>query len=152
MNDHKPTILVVDDDFAIRTLLEFTLKGYNTLFAEDGDSAIKTIRLNLPDLVILDLMMPRVDGFEVLKKIKSELFTKNTYVMIVSAKHHPNDLKKSITLGVDEYLTKPFEPEKVRKRIDQIMQNKDQGLQEKGINKEYMGTIHYIKGNKAIAR
>jgi CheY-like chemotaxis protein len=117
------TILVVEDDPRSADLAELILnsKGYKTLIAEDGPQALEMVRENMPDLVILDLMLPGVDGFEVLEKIRSHPQTSDLPVVIVSARTQDNDKKNAAELGVDAYLTKPFRKAKLLKLVETLL-------------------------------
>ena len=74
---------------------------------------------NMPDLIILDIMMPQMDGFEVCKKLKSDEKTKHIPIIMLTAKHELEDVKRAIKTDVDEYVTKPFEPELLRRRVEE---------------------------------
>lgn len=111
-------ILVADDESYIRRLLEETLSDFQALDVEvtsvtNGENAFNAIKDDPPDLVFLDVMMPKMDGFSVCQKIKKELRMTNVYIVIVSAKSQDVDKKGGAKVGADEYLTKPFDPEKI---------------------------------------
>ena len=117
------TILVVEDDPRSADLVELILnsKGYKTLIAEDGPQALRMVQENMPDLVILDLMLPGVDGFEVLEQIRSHPQTSDLPVVIVSARTQDNDKKNAAELGIDAYLTKPFRKAKLLKLVETLL-------------------------------
>ena len=105
-------VLVCDDDPVILRLLEVNLEleGYDILTAHDGAEAVEVATREIPDLVILDIMMPRMDGYEACRRIKEGPETRHIPVMFLSAKAQQSDLEKGRGYGVDEYLTKPFDP------------------------------------------
>ena len=86
--------------------------------ARDGDEATQIAADKLPDLVILDIMMPKVDGFEVLENIKSNMSLKHTKVVFLSAKNKASDIQKGIDKGADDYLTKPFSMKKIVQTVE----------------------------------
>jgi DNA-binding response OmpR family regulator len=109
----KPKILVVEDDFTTRTLLERTLEveGYEVSTAADGSQVPAHLQESLPALVILDLMMPGVDGFAVLKQLRANETTHELPVLILTALDDPSSTWKGWSGGCDYYITKPFDTE-----------------------------------------
>ena len=103
---------MVDDDPVIVRLLEvnFTLAGYRVQQAYHGAEALALAASTRPDLVVLDLMMPGVDGWEVCTRLKADDATRDVPIIVVSARVQDEDRKRSYALGVDEYITKPFDP------------------------------------------
>ncbi|MEG0295082.1 MAG: response regulator transcription factor [Clostridium sp.] len=112
-------ILIVEDDKSILDLLELTLKmeNYIVTTAEDGEIAFNLIQKNLFDLIVLDIMLPKMDGFQLINKIKY----KNIPVIFLSAKTLVQDKILGLKLGADDYLTKPFEPLELLARIEAIL-------------------------------
>jgi DNA-binding response OmpR family regulator len=106
------TILVVDDDPVIQKLLavNFEMEGYHVVTASDGEEALDRVAAERPAVVVLDVMMPKVDGIEVLRRIKASPHTANTPVLLLSAKAQAKDIDDGMAAGADFYLTKPFEP------------------------------------------
>ena len=106
------TILVVDDDPVIQKLLavNFEMEGYHVVTASDGEEALDRVAAEQPAVVVLDVMMPKVDGIEVLRRIKANPITANTPVLLLSAKAQAQDIDDGMAAGADFYLTKPFEP------------------------------------------
>ena len=105
----KQTILVVDDIKSfINILVDILSDTYDVAVALDGESALEIVRTNPPDLILLDIMMPGMDGFEVLKRLKSSPATADIPVIILSAKTEVNDWVRGLELGAADYLTKPF--------------------------------------------
>src|SRR5665213_461340 len=106
-------ILVVDDEPTIVLLMEFSLarQGYEMLVAVNGEEALDKIRAHAPDLVLLDIMMPRIDGYEVARQVRADPATATLPIIMLSAKAQEEDIRKGVDIGVDEYITKPFAPE-----------------------------------------
>jgi two-component system, OmpR family, alkaline phosphatase synthesis response regulator PhoP len=119
----KGKILVVDDEIYIVHILDFSLgmEGYEVITALDGEQALERLKVEKPDLVVLDIMMPKVDGYEVCKSIKSNPATKQTPVILLSAKGRNVDQKLGFDVGADDYITKPFSPRKLVERINQLL-------------------------------
>lgn len=105
-------ILVCDDDPVILRLLQVNLEleGYEVLTAQNGEEAVQVATSELPDLVLLDIMMPRMDGYQAVKLIKAQDETKHIPVVFVSAKAQQADVDLGKSYGVADYLTKPFDP------------------------------------------
>ena len=108
-------ILIVDDEPYLIRSLSFVLKkeGYQIDSAIDGLEALEKIKSFHPNLVFLDLHLPKMDGFEVCKKIKSDPELQQTYVILLTAKGQEDDRKKGMAAGANEYLTKPFSPKEL---------------------------------------
>ena len=106
-------ILVVDDEPTIVRLMEFILarQGHEMLVAVNGEEALEKIRAHAPDLVLLDIMMPRIDGYEVARAVRADPATASLPIIMLSAKAQEEDIRRGVGIGVDEYITKPFSPE-----------------------------------------
>ncbi len=115
----KAVILVVEDDPDIRELLAYTLgkEGYEILQAPSGEAGLKTVHEKKPDLVLLDVMLPGIDGLEVLRKIKADQSCRSTPVILASAKGEESDVVAGLELGADDYVTKPFSPRVLVARV-----------------------------------
>lgn len=115
------TVLVVDDEPSIVTLLKFNLDqaGYNVLTAEDGRKGLDTALKEKPDLIVLDLMLPGMDGMDVCKTLRQEKV--NTPILMLTAKDDEFDKILGLELGADDYLTKPFSPREVVARVKAIL-------------------------------
>ena len=114
----KMRILVVDDTKAnIDILLETLASDYKVSVAMDGVSALEDIRTNLPDLILLDIMMPEINGYELCQRLKADPSTKNIPIIFVTAKSDESDETKGLELGAVDYITKPFSPPIVRARV-----------------------------------
>ncbi|WP_027414778.1 response regulator transcription factor [Aneurinibacillus terranovensis] len=119
-------ILVVDDEQSIVTLLEFNLQkaGFQVVKAMDGVSAVKLAETESPDLIVLDIMLPGLDGMEVCKKLRMEKI--NTPILMLTAKDEEFDKILGLELGADDYMTKPFSPREVVARIKAILRRSGQ--------------------------
>ncbi len=115
-------VLVVDDDPYILMSLEFLMKksGYEVMVARNGMEAMDLLK-ELPELVILDIMMPDVDGYEICKIIKSDNNLKKAKVVFLSAKSSDSDIKKGLALGASLYITKPFSTRELTKQIKTLL-------------------------------
>lgn len=113
------TILVVDDEEPIQELLKFNLEneGYNVLTAFDGPAALKMIEEKRPDLVVLDVMLPGMDGLEVCNQLRQNSKLRDLPVIMLTAKGEEIDKVLGLELGADDYLTKPFSPRELLARI-----------------------------------
>ena len=115
------TVLIVDDEQHIRLLIEQTLEeledeGVDLMTAADGDEALAVVLNHRPELVFLDVMMPRKDGFEVARTIKGEMGMTETTIIMLTAKGQAYDREQGLAAGADEYLTKPFDPDDLLRR------------------------------------
>ena len=122
----EKTILVVDDERFIRILLEETLgqlKGaeVRVTLAKDGNEALQIAAVDRPDLVILDIMMPRLDGYEVCQRLREDLGLTDTYVIMLTARGRSADKLRGLQVGANEYLTKPFDPAYLLNRVSQVL-------------------------------
>lgn len=113
-------ILVVDDEESIRELIRFNLEkeGYTAVMAEDGPEALEIFRVNQPDLVLLDIMLPTMDGWEVCKAIRKE---SNTPIIMLTAKGDESERVSGLEMGADDYITKPFSPKELMARIKAVL-------------------------------
>ena len=121
-------ILVVDDERHIVRLVQVNLErqGYQVVSAFDGREALKKVESERPDLIVLDVMMPHMDGFEVLKRLKSEDKTKDIPVVMLTAKAQDADVFRGWASGVDCYLTKPFNPIELLTFVKRIFESYDE--------------------------
>jgi two-component system alkaline phosphatase synthesis response regulator PhoP len=119
----KGRILVVDDEIYIVHILDFSLgmEGYEVVTALDGEQALERVAEQKPDLIVLDIMMPKLDGYETCKVLKSREETKDIPVILLSAKGRNVDQKTGFEVGADDYITKPFSPRKLVERINAIL-------------------------------
>src|SRR5215467_3699524 len=120
----RPKILVVDDEPEAVELVEFNLKssGFDVLTATDGAEALKKAHSALPSLIVLDLMLPEVDGLEVCKMLRRDPATAGIPIVMVTAKAAEIDRILGLELGADDYITKPFSPRELVLRVKKILQ------------------------------
>jgi DNA-binding response OmpR family regulator len=116
------TILVAEDQQSVLNLIKFRLKnsGYNVIAVEDGLSALEKAKTMLPDLILLDVMMPLMTGYEVLAALKKENTTKDIPIIILTAQTREDDVIKGLELGADDYMLKPFSPNELVARIKTV--------------------------------
>ncbi|MFA5293325.1 MAG: response regulator [Phycisphaerae bacterium] len=119
----KENILIVDDEEDVLELVRYNLdkNGYKVETATTGEDALRKARVKMPDLMILDLMLPGIDGLEVCKKLKSDAKTQNIPIIMLTAKGEESDIVTGLELGADDYLTKPFSPKVLVARIRRIL-------------------------------
>lgn len=118
-------ILVCDDERHIVRLIQVNLErqGYEVVTAFDGKDGLEKVRSEKPDLLVLDVMMPYMDGFEVLKTLRREPGTENLPVIMLTAKAQDKDVFEGYHYGADMYLTKPFNPKELVTFVERIMRN-----------------------------
>jgi DNA-binding response OmpR family regulator len=119
-------ILIVDDEAHIRLLIEQSLEdledaGVEILTAEDGQAALELIQSELPRLVLLDVMMPKLNGFDVCYAVKKELGLQGVTIILLTAKGQEYDRKRGEAVGADQYLTKPFDPDVLLRTAAQVL-------------------------------
>lgn len=145
-------LLIVDDEKLIRDVIKTyaELENYETVEAEDGSEALDIVAKEKIDLIILDIMMPKMDGMTFLEKLKSD---KNIPVIILSARNEEYDKLRGFDLGTDDYLTKPFSPKELLARIKAILKRSGKMIPDnykyKGLKIEYPARSVYID-NKEI--
>ena len=119
-------LLIVDDEAHIRMLIEQTLEdledeGVELLFADNGADALRIIQEEKPNLVFLDVMMPKMNGMEVCQKVKKELMITDTYIILLTAKGQEVDRQKGLDMGANKYMTKPFDPDEMLAIDEEIL-------------------------------
>ncbi len=120
-------IMIVDDEFDIRLVLSMTLEdsGYEVVQAVNGSEALETVRTVNPDLILLDINMPEMDGFQVLEQLKSYRDTADIPVMMISARSRPRDREDALFMGAVDYITKPWSEGELELRVSwALAQNK----------------------------
>jgi len=112
-------ILVVDDEVYILHILDFSLgaEGYEVITAADGEEAMRKARSEKPDLIVLDIMMPKVDGFEACRRLKADPETSPIPVILLTAKGREVDRQMGMEVGADDYIVKPFSPTRLIEKI-----------------------------------
>lgn len=118
-------ILIVDDEPNIVMSLEYTFKKNNleVFIARDGQEALDILKNNVPDVIVLDIMMPLVDGYATLEHIKKEEKLQHTKVLFLSAKNKESDIEKGLSMGADAYMTKPFSIKKIVEQVQVLLDN-----------------------------
>ncbi|MFK5891350.1 MAG: response regulator [Flavobacteriaceae bacterium] len=119
-------LLIVDDEPNIVMSLEFVFKkeNYKVFIARDGAEAIEIIENSLPDIILLDIMMPKVDGYQVLKHLKEVASLNKIKVIILSAKNKIADIELGLQLGADKYISKPFSTRQLVKEVKKLLNKK----------------------------
>ena len=123
----EKTIVIIDDDENVSTSLKRILEiagGYRVSIAANGKAGIKLVRKTLPDLVLLDIMMPGIDGFEVLKKLKSDTRTMSIPVVMVSSDAGEESKIRGSRLYTDLYITKPVDPENILAKVGHVFERR----------------------------
>jgi DNA-binding response OmpR family regulator len=117
-------ILIVDDEPNIVMSLEYTFKknNFEVFIARDGQEALEILKLQLPDIIILDVMMPMVDGFATLEQIKQDQRLQHCKVIFLSAKNKEKDIEKGLALGANLYVVKPFSVKKLVEQVQDLIQ------------------------------
>ena len=120
-------LLIVDDEahicmFIGQTLEELEDEGVNFFTAENGEQALEIIQTEKPQLVFLDVMMPKMNGMEVCRRVKKELGLNDVFIVLLTAKGQELDRQKGQEVGADVYMTKPFDPEKILEKAIEVLQ------------------------------
>lgn len=123
MNNPKQKVLIVDDEPDIIELIEYNLKkeGYQVLTASNGLEAIQVAKKNLPDLIILDIMMPKLDGIEACRQLRAMPEFKNTFMVFLTARSEEYSEISGFNVGADDYIAKPIKPRALISRINAIL-------------------------------
>jgi DNA-binding response OmpR family regulator len=121
--DAVPTVLVVDDDPVIQKLLQvnFEMEGYDVVIAGDGEEGLSLAREERPDLVLLDVMMPKMNGLDVAAALRADELTEGIPIIMLSAKAQASDVQAGLDLGVNDYVTKPFDPLELLDRVGALL-------------------------------
>jgi DNA-binding response OmpR family regulator len=119
----QPLVLAADDDEDILDLVAFRLErsGYTVIVARDGEEALELAATELPDLAVLDVMMPKVDGFEVTRRLRADEATSRMPIILLTARSQDADVQQGFDAGADDYLRKPFSPDELRARVQAIL-------------------------------
>lgn len=126
MDGTKARVLICDDDLLLLELMEFRLqtKGYDVVRAVDGAEALSKAQEESPDIIVLDAMMPKSDGFEVLGRIKSDPRLSDIPVIMLTARKAERDIVSALEKGAEDYLVKPFIPEELLARLSRLIARK----------------------------
>jgi DNA-binding response OmpR family regulator len=122
-SDSTPTILVADDEEDLRELVAYRLSrsGYNVIGAEDGQEAFEMAAERTPDLMILDVMMPKLDGYELTRRLRAEAALRSIPVILLTARSQESDIDRGFEVGADDYLKKPFNPDELVARVRAVL-------------------------------
>ena len=149
-------VLIAEDEADIRRLISFNLEreSYDTLLAGDGEEAVLMAYKKIPDLIILDLMLPRMDGFSVFKELRLDSRTKDIPVIMLTAKAQLDDVIAGLEMGADDYLTKPFSPKELVLRVKALLKrvktSNGSTIVKSGKIRLDKNTLHCFIGDKKI--
>lgn len=117
-------IIIADDEHKILMSLEYSFKknGYDVYIARDGTEVLEFLKTMVPDVILLDIMMPNLDGYSTLDLIKQNEKMKDTKVIFLSAKNNPRDIEKGMGMGADAYVTKPYSIKKLIQQIEEMFE------------------------------
>ena len=126
----RHNILVVDDEEDLLELVRYTLakEGHSITCVDTGEKAVESVRRRVPDLIVLDLMLPGIDGLEVCRRLKGDLKTREVPIIMLTAKSEERDVITGLDGGADDYVTKPFSPRVLLARVKSLMRRKDAEL------------------------
>ena len=116
-------IVIANDEQKIIMTLEYAFKkaGYEVFIARDGSEVLELLKTEIPDMILLDIMMPNIDGYTTLAEIKKDKNLDKTKVIFLSAKTGEADVKKGLELGADDYITKPYSIKKLTERVEELL-------------------------------
>ncbi len=129
MNERKPTLLIVEDDLDIADMLNayFRVQGYEVLTVNWGEDGVRACQASHPDLVILDIRLPDVDGYEVAKRLRADRRTQDIPIIFLTEKRERADKLQGLEVGADDYITKPFDVQELRLRVRNALKRVSQG-------------------------
>ncbi len=147
----KENILIVDDEPDIRELVQYNLtkEGYTVRQAGSGEDGLQDLRRHAPDLVVLDLMLPGVDGFDVCKAIRADRALHHIPIIMLSAKGEEADIITGLELGADDYVVKPFTPRVLSARIKTVLRRQKVGPLKENVNIDYE-ELHINPGRHVV--
>lgn len=134
----QPYILVMEDEDALATLLQYNLEkeGYDVAVAPDGDEGMLQVEERLPDLVLLDWMLPKLSGIEVCRRLRGKAETRNIPIIMLTARGEESDRVRGLDTGADDYMTKPFSMTELTARIRAVLRRIRPGLADDRVNHE----------------
>jgi DNA-binding response OmpR family regulator len=127
--EEKHTVLIVEDDLDVADMLNayFRVQGYEVLTVNWGEDGVRACQTSHPDLIILDIRLPDIDGYEVARQLRSNRRTENIPIIFLTEKRHRDDRLKGLELGADDYITKPFDIQELRLRVRNSLKRAAQG-------------------------
>ena len=151
IKEDKSKILVIEDEQDIRDLLVFNLQknGFNVRAVDNGEKALSLIRTDNFDLILLDLMIPGISGFDLTRILKNDDETSEVPIIMLTAKGEESDIVKGLEIGAQDYITKPFSLKVLMARISKVIQNKNKSINNKGII-EFSALLINIKSREVI--
>jgi len=131
----KAKILIVEDDTSLAEVLDYNLsqEGYETQVARDGQQGLRKMRLRCPDLVVLDLMLPMIDGLEICRQLRADPAMQDLLILMLTARSEESDQLVGFSVGADDYVTKPFSVKVLLQRINALLRRKEQGSADRDI-------------------
>lgn len=146
--DKQTSVLIVEDEVAIVTMLRYNLEkeGFKVLSTGDGDEAVTLVKEHLPDIIVLDWMLPGMSGIEICKQIRWNNDTKNIPVIMLSARGEEGDRIRGLDVGADDYMVKPFSPSELIARIKAVFRRIRPSLSEKML--EFSGIVMDLSSHK----
>jgi len=142
----RESILIVEDDENIQQLVGYNLAkaGFHILYAENGEQALATVKREQPDMLVLDLMLPGLNGFEVCRILRKDPQTRSLPIIMLTAKSEENDVSAGLDLGADDYITKPFSPRILVSRIKAALRRRDESGEDGGEDNSGLIRVHDI--------
>lgn len=131
----KASILIVEDDNSLGEVLDYNLRqeGYEVHLSRDGQQGLRFAREECPDLIVLDLMLPMIDGLEVCRQLRADPKTRELAILMLTARSEESDELVGFTVGADDYVTKPFSVKVLLQRINALLRRKDKGNAEREV-------------------
>jgi DNA-binding response OmpR family regulator len=123
VTEPRPLVLVADDEDDIRQLVRYRMEkaGYEVIEAADGEQAVSLAQQRLPALAIVDVMMPKADGYEVTRRLRGDETTSRIPIILLTARAQEADVQRGFDAGADDYIRKPFSPQELRARVQAIL-------------------------------
>lgn len=152
MGETKKHILVVEDEEDILALLHFNLikAGYAVECASCGEEGLKKVRQEIPDLILLDLMLPGIDGLEICRRLRDDEITSEVPIIMLTARGEEGDVVRGLELGADDYVTKPFSIKVLLARIQTVLRRRQQLLDNDGAEELNIGALMIHPGRNLV--
>ncbi|MEA3363606.1 MAG: response regulator transcription factor [Thermodesulfobacteriota bacterium] len=152
MNDQKKSVLVIEDEEDILALLHYNLikAGYNADCASHGEEALKSIATKIPDLILLDLMLPGIDGMEICRRLRSDEATSEIPIIMLTARGEEEDVVRGLELGADDYVTKPFSIKVLLARVQTVLRRRSKLQQQADGDELIRGDLRIHPGRSLV--